>query len=404
MVSLIMLQLVPAAAAAGAGQGGCVFAPHDWVATTTLKSISAATPAACCAGCAATAGCEAGILDAAGQCYLKAGLQSSTGCRNCTSCTLRSADSARSFEFGPPRFRLRLSAETLGLQNISVGSADGAFTQGFVMNTMPPPKRTEYALWHMNVTDCGSALPQGTRVTPCLGADCGNVSHAVSADGTRLTLRWAGVPLPPPFTARLDVTATVTQLPSNKPGVSLRGAVALAPGSSGKVCLQNLALPTLEGIPMRSEQTESMFSPDFFGHVGKCGGNCKMDMLQNWDGMAREFNYMPNGNDRAMQWFSFDSNFTTRRLGLYVAAHDAESRLQMAMATGSWPVSRHDCCRHLGCIPSKSASNGVAGRGARRCTGTTSRPTRSSRSAPSPGRCLVRPPPYHHTAPGLWLG
>ena len=56
---------------------------------------------------------------------------------------------------------------------------------------------------------------------------------------------------------------------------------------------------TLEGIPMRSEQTESMFSPDFFGHVGKCGGNCKMDMLQNWDGMAREFNYMPNGNDRA---------------------------------------------------------------------------------------------------------
>ena len=38
------------------------------------------------------------------------------------------------------------------------------------------------------------------------------------------------------------------------------------------------------------------------GHVGKCGGNCKMDMLQNWDGMAREFNYMPNGNDRAMQW------------------------------------------------------------------------------------------------------
>ena len=260
MAPLIMLLLVPAAA----GQGGCVFAPHDWVATTTLKSISAATPAACCAGCAATAGCEAGILDAAGQCYLKAGLQSSTGCRNCTSCTLRAADSARSFEFGPPRFRLRLSASTLGLQNISVGSADGAFTQGFVMNTMPPPKRTEYALWHMNVTDCGSALPQGTRVTPCLGADCGNVSHAVSADGTMLTLRWAGVPLPPPFTARLDVTATVTQLPDTKPGVSLRGAVALSPGSSGRVCLQNLALPTLEGIPMRSEQTESMFSPDYF--------------------------------------------------------------------------------------------------------------------------------------------
>jgi hypothetical protein len=30
-----------------------------------------------------------------------------------------------------------------------------------------------------------------------------------------------------------------------------------------------------------------MFIPDFFGHAGECSaGNCKMDMLLNWDGMV----------------------------------------------------------------------------------------------------------------------
>ena len=73
---------------------------------------------------------------------------------------------------------------------------------------------------------------------------------------------------------------------------------------------------------------------------------------------------MPNGNSRSMQvrkplhtttcsstclvivltalvlvvqWFSFYSNFTAKRLGLYVAAHDASSHLQLAMSTGNWP-------------------------------------------------------------------
>jgi hypothetical protein len=50
----------------------CSFASHDWNAAHTLKSVSASTPAECCAKCAAAPGCEAGVLDA-GQCYLKAG-------------------------------------------------------------------------------------------------------------------------------------------------------------------------------------------------------------------------------------------------------------------------------------------------------------------------------------------
>ena len=72
-----------------------------------------------------------------------------------------------------------------------------------------------------------------------------------------------------------------------------------------------------------------------------------MEMQHNWDGMidqatgTKEFNYMPNGNDRSMQWFAFYSNFTTRRLGLYAGAHDAGSHLQLAMATGAWPTSTY---------------------------------------------------------------
>jgi hypothetical protein len=334
----------------------CSFAAHDWNAAHTLKSVSATNPAECCAGCAAVPGCEAGILDAAGQCYLKAGLQSPTGCHNCTSCTLGKpppGPTAQALEFGPKAFRLRLNPATLGLQNISVSSADGAFTQGFIMDTFPPPKQTEYDLWHLNITDCTATLPEGTRVTPCIESDCANTSHSLSSDGSALTLRWDGVPLPKPFTARLDVAVTITQLPDAKPGVALRGTVGLSPGSSGsdsagQVCLQNLALPTLEGIPMRSEETDAMFVPDFFGHSGKCSGNCKMDMLQYWDGMVdqstgtKEYAYMPNGNSRSMQWFAFYSNTTSKRLGLYAGAHDAGSHLQLAMATGAWPLPNGD--------------------------------------------------------------
>ena len=64
-----------------------------------------------------------------------------------------------------------------------------------------------------------------TVAPACLGdgATCANTSHIRSADSHTLTLRWGGVPLPPPFAARLDVTVTITQLPDAKPGVSTRG-------------------------------------------------------------------------------------------------------------------------------------------------------------------------------------
>ena len=64
-------------------------------------------------------------------------------------------------------------------------------------------------------------------VTPCLGKVCGTTSHELSADNRTLTLRWERVPLPPPFTARLDVTVTVAHLPNAQPGVTLRGTTFL---------------------------------------------------------------------------------------------------------------------------------------------------------------------------------
>eukprot|EP01047_Picozoa_sp_COSAG01_P004800 COSAG01_NODE_160_length_23692_cov_9.703599_6_plen_99_part_00 len=79
-----------------------------------------------------------------------------------------------------------------------------------------------------------------------------------------------------------------------------------APGGA-RLCLQAFALPTLEGLPMRSPETDTMFVPDFFGHAGECccGLLCKMHMTQTADGMQNEYSFMPNGNSRAMQWFAW---------------------------------------------------------------------------------------------------
>jgi hypothetical protein len=87
---------------------------------------------------------------------------------------------SRSIEDGngpdrPPGLRLELNPTTLELRNVSVTSADGAFTQGFVMNSAPAPRPvSEWPLWRLNVSDCTVTLPQGTAVSACLGATwCG---------------------------------------------------------------------------------------------------------------------------------------------------------------------------------------------------------------------------------------
>ena len=140
------------------------------------------------------------------------------------------------------------------------------------MNTATPPKRTQNALWALNVSDCTVAIPHGLRVNPCIGAYCANTSYALSPDNSTLTLRWRGVQLPPPMqeVAQLDVTVTITKRPAERSGVSLRGSVALSttdqPSSaSSRLCLQSFALPTLGSIPLQTPETEAMFIPYFFG-------------------------------------------------------------------------------------------------------------------------------------------
>ena len=255
----------------------------------------------------------------------------------------RAADPpAASILWGPERFRLELDSRTLELRNISVvSSADSTVTQAFVVNTATPPRRTQNALWTLNVSDCRTAIPYGSIVNPCIGAVCANTSHEVSDDGATLTLRWQNVPLPPAMQsehAALDVTVTITKRPQRS-GVSLRGVVAMAAGTGAatpQVCLQSFALPTLGSIPLHTNATDAMFVPYNFGHQGQCAGNCKMSLLKSADGMLHEFAFGPNGNSRSMQWFSFWSNSSTQRLGLYVGAHDPQSRLQLALASGEY--------------------------------------------------------------------
>jgi hypothetical protein len=66
-----------------------------------------------------------------------------------------------------------------------------------------------------------------------------------------------------------------------------------------------------------------------------------MDLLASADGMTsadgvKEYAWMPNGNSRSMQWFAYWSNRTGRSLGLYAAAHDPLSRLQLALTSGEY--------------------------------------------------------------------
>jgi hypothetical protein len=183
---------------------------------------------------------------------------------------------APSLLWGPKGFELELDSRTFELRNLSVSSSDGAYTQAFVMNTATPPKRTQNALWALNVSDCTVAIPHGLRVNPCVGAYCANTSYELSADNNTLTLRWRGVKLPPAMqevsAQQLDITVTIAKRPGERSGVSLRGSVALSatmnqPSSalSSQLCLQSFALPTLGSIPLKASDTEAMFIPYYFG-------------------------------------------------------------------------------------------------------------------------------------------
>ena len=319
----------------------CKFFPHDWVAAKTL-AVSARSREDCCTACLGAPTCDAGTFVAAtGQCYLKSQLGGVAGCLNCTSCAVKHRPPIASVHFGPPDFQMELNPETLGLRNITVQSSDGLHTQAFMLGGDSMPwVAVERPLWQLNVSDCSTAnaLPNGITVNPSAAT---NISHDLSPDGKTMYLRFGGVMLPASLLGlTLRVTVSVSHLPDGQAGMALHGTVGLDTSLDGRdadeaqVCVQSLSLPTLNEIPMRSKELDTMFVPNFFGHAGECAGGilCTMSPTKTWDGMGtghqqHELSYMPNGNFRSMQWLAWWSNSSGRSIGLYAAAHDPLSRL-----------------------------------------------------------------------------
>eukprot|EP01052_Picozoa_sp_SAG31_P047815 SAG31_NODE_9734_length_1235_cov_1.590669_1_plen_348_part_10 len=294
--------------------GGCEYSAHDWNAVTMHAARDAGTRELCCAACAKSPPCVAGVLDSGGQCYLKTQLTSPTPCSNCTSCLAGELPPPSpspspspapsppcgfylhpcgSFVFPPEedaQLQLEIDPVTLGLRNLTARSADGRRKQGF-LQPMPYYSRyykstielLETPLWKLNVSDCRAFVPNGHSMDASYDAE--NRSYAVGVDGV-LRLRWDGVSLPMQMnsTQRLDVQVTIAPN-QNKTGFSLRAAVSLAASSvgtpsGGKICLQTIVLPQIKAW-YRSNNSENMFIPDNFGHTGNCDGMCRMDFKDN---------------------------------------------------------------------------------------------------------------------------
>jgi hypothetical protein len=158
----------------------------------------------------------------------------------------------------------------------------------------------------------------------------------------------------------LDVQVTATL---DSAQVQLRGLVRQHDGQQ-RVCIQALALPNFERLVLRSPQTDTLFTPWFFGHVGdladECGaGNCGLDLWR-FPIMDGELPLMPNGNERSMQWAALysttanttsDATSASAPLGLYVGAHSADADLMMMLMMGGYcpqPQPLGDCGSYAG--------------------------------------------------------
>lgn len=174
-----------------------------------------------------------------------------------------------------------------------------------------------------------------------------------------LVLQWRGVPTPEPLQGTLDVEVTAT-LRLNGKGLALRGSVSQSRQSRGtfagrsSVCSHAFALPSFDSMFFRNRKHEQLFVPAEFGHVGQCHGNhmqCTMAKMggssgsmspgenPEWmhhtgGGISPEHMFMPNGASRSMQYYALLSNFSGVPVGVYVGAHDPQSRLQLMLLEG----------------------------------------------------------------------
>ena len=223
--------------------------------------------------------------------------------------------------------------------------------QGLLHADDPWQSGVGFPLWRLNVSDCASPLEHPLSATTRRAAA---TSHAVVAGV--LVLRWEGVPLPAVLGGTIDVEVTAAPRPNGK-GLALRGSVSQSqrgPGTPPSVCSHAFALPSLDSMFFRDREHERLFVPNVFGHVGQCHGNhmqCTLDHLggssgsmspggnpgymhHTGGGISPEHMYMPNGASRSMQYYALLSNFTGTPVGLYVGAHDPQSRLQLMLLQG----------------------------------------------------------------------
>eukprot|EP01048_Picozoa_sp_COSAG05_P010562 COSAG05_NODE_937_length_6525_cov_6.136632_8_plen_451_part_00 len=255
-----------------------------------------------------------------------------------------------SMSWGDTRLGLQLDGRG-SLINITACSADGR-AQGFIPLGAPAS-----SLWQLNTTDCMSnfsatpakyaTFPGGVRADGSSSAQ--QVTRVVLSAG-ELLLEWNGVSLPPGGSAEPTATVNVSlNLTMVKTG-QLAMRVAVDRSMNG-ICIQALALPNLPLLHLRSPELDTMFLPQFFGHLGDAwggtkgpdcgGGNCDLDQARDNFFVVGEGDWMPNGGNRNMQWGALFSTATRgpRPLGFYLGSHDPLARVQNFDAQGRYPTA-----------------------------------------------------------------
>ena len=280
-----------------------------------------------------------------------------------------------SYFFGNNRFVLEFDSETNGLINVTACDPISGSWQGFLLPSPPPaPVKAKSAvpLWILSLSDLcqppnASVVQAGLRMDG-LSSPSHSRGRSVAMDAqqhsntTTLTLIWRGVSVlnaqKQPLSVDVNVTVTMEHGAS---GVDLHASIVKRPNSSS-FCLQTLALPNLEWTILR-DSDDHVFVPHFFGHSGDlsvadgvCGyGSCDLslaDSRASTDIYSGELNLQPQGNERSMDWAATwtakpgGGSGSRAPLGLYLGAHDPDSRLKLLTATGSRRGSEADPAGH----------------------------------------------------------
>jgi hypothetical protein len=253
--------------------------------------------------------------------------------------------SGDAIDFGDAAIGLHFRPHTFALQNISV--CGGGRTQGLVWPEPHSPTPLEgFSVWMLNLSNCTAVLDSPSTAVQLDSFSPGTVSattHDFNGTST-LTLSWSRLSasqLPTDTTVSVELNVSISSL---QPGrVALRFAATVT-SSSSSVCFETMALPNLPNLLLRSQQTESMFLPYFFGHAGDaapfCGpGGCSLNEADTVATMG-EGEWQPNG-DQTMQWAALWSKAATDSsdapIGLYLGNHDPVARLQLLLSKGRFP-------------------------------------------------------------------